>query len=232
MTFAGASPVLALAGVAKAFVAPSGSHVVLDGVDLEVRPGEVVAIAGRSGSGKTTLLSVITGWDAPDSGSIEFLGVPLRADRPWQELAILPQSLGLLDELTVAENVLLPLRLASPVSAAAGGENEDPQGLLADLGIAHLADRYPSEVSLGEQQRAALARAAVLRPALLVADEPISHQNREWAEVMVVLLGRLAALGTACVLATHNEIAFVGADRILELADGRLQPRSTTEVEA
>jgi putative ABC transport system ATP-binding protein len=94
------------------------------------------------------------------------------------------------------------------------------------LGVAHLSDRYPSEVSLGEQQRAALARAAIIQPQLLVADEPISHQNGEWAESMMLVLGRLAAQGTACVLATHNDLAFEGADRVLQLHRGRLRLRA------
>jgi ABC-type lipoprotein export system ATPase subunit len=215
VTVVDAPSVLALAGVTKSFVTPAGSVAVLDGVDLTVTGGEVVAIAGRSGSGKTTLLTIITGWDRPDAGSVERRG----AARRWSELAILPQSLALLDELSIAENVTLPLRLAPDVTG------DDPSGLMARLGIDHLADRFPNEVSLGEQQRAALARAAVIRPQLLVADEPVSHQNREWAETMMHVLGLLAAEGTACVLATHDEIAFAAADRVLELQGGRLRPR-------
>jgi len=213
-----APPVLALRDIRKAFVTPAGSHPVLEGVDLVVAAGEVVAIAGRSGSGKTTLLTIITGWEHPDAGTVDLgRGSPVSAQPGWHELAILPQSLGLLDELTVAENVTLPLRLGPDLPA------DDPGELLARLGIAHLAERYPSECSLGEQQRTGLARAAVVRPHLLVADEPISHQNREWAEAMMVLLGDLAVQGTACVLATHNDIAFGGADRVLQLRGGRLE---------
>ena len=212
--------VLALTGVQKSFVTAAGSLPVLDGVDLTVARGEVLAIAGRSGSGKTTLLTIITGWEHPDAGSVEFhIGTPVAAQRRWDELAVVPQSLGLLDELTVAENVTLPLRFAPEASG------DDPSELMDRLGIAHLSGRYPSEVSLGEQQRAALARAAVIQPQMLVADEPISHQNGEWAETMMLVLGHLAAQGTACVLATHNDIAFEGADRVLELHRGRLRPR-------
>jgi putative ABC transport system ATP-binding protein len=213
--------VLALTGVRKSFVTPAGSVTVLDGVDLTVGRGEVVAVAGRSGSGKTTLLTVITGWEHPDAGSVEFPpGAPLTKACRWSEMAILPQSLGMLDELTIAENVTLPLRLAPDTPG------DDPAELMARLGIAHLAGRYPSEVSLGEQQRAALARAAVARPQLLVADEPISHQNREWATTMMLVIGGLADEGTACVLATHNDIAFEGANRVLELRSGRLLDRA------
>src|SRR3546814_17895364 len=90
------------------------------------------------------------------------------------------------------------------------------------LGIDHLADRFPDEVSLGEQQRTALARAAVVRPRVLVADEPISHQNHEWAAAMMLLVADLAETGTACLLATHNDLAFSAALRLLFLRRGRL----------
>jgi putative ABC transport system ATP-binding protein len=209
-------PVVELVAVEKAFTFPAGVRRVLAGVDLTVGAGEVVAVAGRSGSGKTTLLTIVAGWEAPDAGTVAVLGEPAPDRRPWRDLAVLPQSLGMLDELTVAENVTLPLRLADVPDA------RDPGELLARLGIDHLADRYPDEVSLGEQQRAALARAAVARPRALVADEPIAHQNEAWAEQMTVVVADLAVEGTACLMATHNPIAFGVADRALELHDGRL----------
>ncbi len=213
--------VLALSSVSKSFVTPTGSQTVLDRVDLTVARGEVLAVAGRSGSGKTTLLTIMAGWEQPDSGSVEFERGPSDpAQRSWSELAILPQSLGLLDELTVAENVTLPLRLDAEASGDEASE------LMARLGIDHLSERFPNEVSLGEQQRAALARAAVVGPQVLLADEPISHQNHEWAEGMMLILGLLADQGTACVLATHNEIAFESAHRVLQLRGGRLGPPS------
>jgi putative ABC transport system ATP-binding protein len=205
------TPTLSLRDVRKAY----GTQVVLDGVDLGVAAGEVVAIAGRSGSGKTTLLAIVTGWCDADGGAVD-----AHPGERWHELAVLPQALGLLDELTVEENIGLPLRLAPELAA------DDPGALMARLGIDHLAGRQPDECSLGEQQRAALARAAVVRPALLVADEPVSHQNREWAEQMMLLVRDLAAQGTACVLATHDAIAFEHADRVLDLRDGRLVARA------
>ena len=118
---------------------------------------------------------------------------------------MLPQSLGMLDELTLAENVGLPLRLARVPRAA------DPHEVMDSLGVGHLGDRYPREVSLGEQQRAALARATVVRPQVLLADEPTMHQNRGWAESVMATLADLAAGGTACVLATHDAVALAGA---------------------
>ena len=94
------------------------------------------------------------------------------------------------------------------------------------LGVGDLAGRFPDEVSLGEQQRAALARAAVVRPRVLLADEPIAHQDDQRAAAVMSTLRRLADGGAACVVATHNELAFEAADRVLELRDGRLRPRA------
>lgn len=204
-----------LTAVEKAFPTPAGPRPVLAGVDLTVAAGEIVAVAGRSGSGKTTLLTIVAGWERADGGRVAVLGPP--AGHTWRDVAIVPQSLGLLEELTLAENVSLPLRLDGVTQAT------DPDELMERLGIDHLANRFPGEVSLGERQRAALARAAVVRPRVLLADEPIAHQNRGWAEGMMLVLAGLAADGTSCLLATHNDIAFGAADRVLELRDGRLQ---------
>jgi putative ABC transport system ATP-binding protein len=210
--------VVELRGVDKAFADSAGPRTVLVALDLRVAAGEVVAIGGRSGSGKTTLLTLVAGLEEPDAGSVQVLGGGVRPDQaPWSDLAFLPQSLGLLDELTVLENITLPGRLGDLPRAA------DPHEVMAKLGVDHLGDRYPDEVSLGEQQRIALARAAIGRPRLLVADEPISHQNQAWAEGMMTFLQILASTGTTCLLATHNEIAFEAAHRVLELREGRLR---------
>ena len=118
---------------------------------LALCAGEIVALSGPSGSGKTTLLGLVAGWDQPDAGTVVVLdGTRAPGEQRWDELAILPQSLGLLEELTLLENVTLPLRLRD-------GPGADPAVLLGRLGIDHLRDRFPAEVSLGEQQRAALA---------------------------------------------------------------------------
>jgi putative ABC transport system ATP-binding protein len=196
-----------------------GSLRVLDQVDLSVGRGEIVAVAGRSGSGKTTLLTLIAGFEPPDTGSVEVLDQSTQEHRPsWRALALVPQSLAVLDELTVGENLDLPGRLADDD----GGINRDE--LLDQLGLTHLVDRFPDEISLGEQQRVALARAAITRPRVLLADEPISHQNEGWARSTMLIVERLADAGTACLFATHNEIAFESAHRILDLHDGHLHP--------
>jgi putative ABC transport system ATP-binding protein len=209
--------VLELQGVEMSYTDPSGTRPILRGIDLRVERREIVAVIGRSGSGKTTLLTLIAGLEEPDAGVIRLLGGSVApAHLGWSDLAILPQSLGLLDELTIHENITLPLRLADVPRPA---EADD---LMDHLGLGHLGGRFPDEVSLGEQQRAALARAAMVRPRLLLADEPISHQNQAWAKAMMVLLEGLADTGTTCLLATHNEIAFDAASRVLELRNGRI----------
>lgn len=218
--------VLQVAGVTKGFTTPAGTTPVLTGVDLALHEGEIVAVAGRSGSGKTLLLTVIAGWEQPDAGTVE---LPGGSDRPrWRDLAILPQSLGLLDELTVDENIRLPRRLDPPDNGARGGTRDGNGGdddiaeLMGRLGIDHLADRYINQVSRGEQQRVALARAAALSPRLLIADEPISHQNEAWTEASMSVIADLSVTGTACLLATHNALAFRTAHRVLHLTGGRL----------
>jgi putative ABC transport system ATP-binding protein len=226
-TTTAAEPVLQVTGVRKAFGTAAGHATVLDGVDLTVRGGEIVAIAGRSGSGKTVLLTVVAGWERPDAGTVERPGSGADAagtgtgtstdnEPPWRDLAVVPQSLGLLDELTVAENIALPRRLDPR------RRPEDGPELAERLGIDHLADRFPDQISLGERQRVALARAAALSPRLLIADEPIAHQNEAFAQVVLAVIADLAARGTGCLLATHDELAFRAADRVLHLVDGRI----------
>lgn len=217
----GIETVVDLQGVDKSFGDAAAVHPVLEGLDLAVGRGEIVAVAGRSGSGKTTLLTLVAGLEQPDAGTVSVLSNTVRPEqRSWSDLAILPQSLGLLGELTVEENITLPMRLGEVPRA------RDPVELMDRLGIDQLADRYPNEISLGEQQRAALARAAIVQPRLLLADEPISHQNQAWAAAMMFLLQLMADAGTTSLLATHNEAAFEVAHRVLQLRAGRLHPRS------
>ena len=208
-----------LTGVTKAH---GDAPPVLVGLDLAVQPGEIVAVAGRSGSGKTTLLSLIAGWETTPDGTVLVLGDASPLELSWKQMAIVPQSLGMLEELTLVENISSPHRFSG---------TSDPDAVAAviqRLGLERCANRYPSEVSLGEQQRAALARAVVAGPSVLIADEPIAHQNTGWAREMMRLLVEIAGAGSAILLATHNEIAFESADRILHLRGGRLVAASTS----
>jgi ABC-type lipoprotein export system ATPase subunit len=203
----------------------------LKGVSFSLRSGEVVALIGRSGSGKTTLLNVLCGWERPDSGEIRWLtdgpDTP-PVDRRWSELAIVPQGLGLLDELSVRENVEMPLRLG-----ARHGGLDLTQGaprvksLLGSLGLDQLADRTPGEVSVGEQQRTALARALVLKPLLLLADEPTGHQDEGWTSRILKILHLAAERGVCCLVATHNRQAMRVADRVLTMRDGEVRADAT-----
>ncbi len=214
-------------GLSKAY--RRGDEVVhaLDDVSLTLRPGELVGLVGRSGSGKTTLLNVIAGWEHADAGTIERpegragvgSGIP-----GWDELAVVPQKLGLFDELTVRENLEYPARLRGRLEELRGRVDE----LMEDLGIAHLAARYPKETSLGEQQRTTVARALVLAPTLVLADEPTGHQDAVSERRVLEAFGRAAAEGGACLIATHNVSLAPRLDRVLQMADGRLATPSST----
>ncbi|WP_369131662.1 ABC transporter ATP-binding protein [Modestobacter sp. I12A-02662] len=193
----------------------------LAGVDLTVAAGELVALVGPSGSGKSTLLALLCGWETADAGRLAYSGLP--ADRRpdtlgWPELALVPQALGLVAELSLLDNVLLPARLRGTAAAEQGRA----AALLADFGLDHLADRYPSQASLGEQQRAAVARALLLRPGVLLADEPTAHQDRDSADRLLDAVVAAARDGAAVLVATHDEIAWARADRVLSMRDGRI----------
>lgn len=206
--------------VHRSFEHPSGTVRVLRGVDLDVRPGELVTLSGPSGSGKSALITLLCGFDQPTSGEVELCGRPLASPPSWRTCAVLPQALGLAGELTLAENIALPLRLdparrGEPVADAVAE-------LLAELGIEELGDRYPAEVSFGQQQRAALARAVIAGPEVLLADEPTAHLDHHTAPVAVRVLRRAADAGSAVLIATHHELVHEAADRTLVLVEGRI----------
>jgi putative ABC transport system ATP-binding protein len=189
--------------------------------DLSLHAGELVALVGPSGSGKTTLLNLLCGWERPDAGRLSGPTAPGDRAPPWGEVAVVPQDLGLVDELSVAENVQLPLWLAGQ----SGGGRAEAAALLEQLGLARHRDRLPAEVSLGERQRVALARAMVVGPRLLLADEPTGHQDADWATAVLDAMRDLAAQGSCCLVATHSEELLAGVDRILTISDGRLPGR-------
>ncbi len=220
-------PLLEVAGVSKRYRRGAEEVHALREVGFALYPGELVALVGPSGSGKSSLLGVLCGWDLPDEGKLVWSS-ELGADGgslSWSELAVVPQALGLVEELSVRENVALPVRLASrsarrpPPAARAARADE----LLEAFGLAELADRSPGETSLGQQQRAAVARALVLEPRLVLADEPSAHQDSGWVHDVFSRLRAVAQAGAACLVATHDPDALKFADRILELEDGRLR---------
>jgi putative ABC transport system ATP-binding protein len=194
-------------------------HAVRD-ASLRIGEGEFVGLVGRSGSGKTTLLNVLSGWERPDEGVVT-LADGLRVDRsvPWSEIAVLPQRLGLIEELTVRENIEYPARLAGSLEEATDATDE----LIDGLGLFALQRRYPRETSVGEQQRVALARALVLTPRLVLADEPTGHQDGAHARDMLEAIRRTVARGSSCLAATHSQELLRYLDRVLTMADGRLR---------
>ncbi|MCZ2846893.1 ABC transporter ATP-binding protein [Modestobacter sp. VKM Ac-2978] len=206
-------------GLVKRFRRGAETVSALAGVDLRVDPGEFVALVGPSGSGKSTLLALLCGWETADEGELAYLG-PLADRRPdgfgWRDLALVPQALGLVADLSLADNVLLPARLSGTLAA----DEPRARSLLTAFGVDHLADRYPHQASLGEQQRIAVARALLLRPAVLLADEPTAHQDRGHADRLLDAVTDAAREGSAVLIATHDEIAWGRADRVLSMRDG------------
>jgi putative ABC transport system ATP-binding protein len=207
------STIVTLRGITKSYRRGDSDMVVLDDLHASIGSGEVVIIRGRSGSGKTTLLNILSGWQSPDSGSVDW-----GMDQPhsWDRVAVVPQSLGLLPELTLGENIGLPGRLAD--------DESDVHDVAERLEISHLLDRAVGGASLGEQQRAAIGRALIRGPALLLADEPSSHQDLQRLHLVWRLVSEVAGGGTAVIAATHDPDAFGYADRIMDLNEGRLLP--------
>ncbi len=217
-----ASTVVRARGLGKTYTRGDERVHALREVSLDLHPAELVALVGPSGSGKSTLLNVLCGWERPDDGSLDW-APPLAAvpaDRlPWGELAIVPQALGLLEDLSVEENILLPARLTGRLKELTPRAAE----LMSALGIAHLAARYPRQTSLGEQQRCAASRALLLSPTLLLADEPTAHQDAGWTDAIFTEFRALLRHGGACLIATHNPETWGYADRVLAMHDGELR---------
>jgi ABC-type lipoprotein export system ATPase subunit len=225
-------PVLQARGITKTVGAGRAARLILDGVDLEVGAGEVIAVLGRSGSGKSTLLHLLGGLDRPDGGEIVLAGRRLTgqssralARTRLRHIGFVFQSFQLIEELSGEENVALPARLPG---ARRGGEQRALR-LIAELGLSELAHRRPHELSGGEQQRLAIARALVNDPELVLADEPTGNLDQENGAAVLSLLRRLDK--RAVVIVTHEPEAASIADRVLHLREGRLEtaasPRPT-----
>jgi len=218
-----------VAGLHKAYLDATRRVQVLRGIDMDVAPGELVAIVGPSGSGKSTLLHLLGGLDAPDGGTVEVAGEDLArlsgsalARFRNRMLGFVFQFHQLLPDFTALENVMLPGRIAGrePRAAAAAAEK-----LLAEVGLAERLDHFPNQLSGGERQRVALCRALLLEPPLLLADEPTGNLDPATGEQVFELLRAMALRhGTTMVLVTHNQELARRCARLLLLEDGILKP--------
>jgi ABC-type lipoprotein export system ATPase subunit len=214
---------LTAVGLTKSVGTGRGARRVLDRVDLTVERDEVVAVLGRSGSGKSTLLHLLGGLDTPDAGEITLAGERLTGRRTGplarlrlRHIGFVFQQFQLIEELSGRENVLLPTRL--PGSRSGGARRADR--LIDELGLADVGDHRPHELSGGEQQRFAIARALVNEPELVLADEPTGNLDAHSGATVLELLRGLR--GRAVVLVTHEPEAAAIADRVLHLTDARL----------
>jgi putative ABC transport system ATP-binding protein len=217
--------VLTARGIGKTVKSGASDLVILREIDLEVTRGEAVAVVGASGSGKSTLLAILAGLDTPTGGVVELesqdlfsMDEDMRAELRGRTVGFVFQSFQLLPSLTALENVMLPLELASELKA-----EELARQMLVRVGLAERLHHYPKHLSGGEQQRVALARAFVVRPKLLLADEPTGSLDAEsGAEVIRLLFEMNREYGTTLVMVTHDESLAARCGRIVRLAAGRI----------
>ncbi len=217
-------PHLRLANVSKAY----DTHTVLADTNLDVAPGEFLVIVGRSGSGKSTLLNLIGGLDFPSTGEIWLLGQSLtelteeqRAELRCRSLGFVFQFFNLIPTLTVTENIRLPMALNGISKDAAEAHS---RSLLAELDMSGCGARFPEELSGGEQQRIAIARAMAHKPAIVLADEPTGNLDLDTARDVLGLLDLTCrAQGTTLIMATHSREVIGLADRVLTIRDSHLE---------
>ncbi len=219
-------PLVRLRDVERVYPRGSGAVAALRGVSLDVRHGETLAVTGPSGSGKSTLLSILGGLDRPTSGEHFFDGRPLDtldddalSRLRNREIGFVFQAFHLIPQLSVLENVEAPFLYGDTPPAEWRPRAE---AVLARVGLLARAEHRPSELSGGEAQRAAIARALVTRPRLILADEPTGNLDSATGDEIAALLAELAADGATVVLVTHDEALAARAERVVALRDGRV----------
>ena len=218
--------VVSVEAVEKIVPTAAGSLVILDGIDLEIKQGETVAIVGASGSGKTTLLGILAGLDEASAGrvmlvdeEISSLDEEARAKVRGLHVGFVFQSFQLLGSLTALENVMLPVELRGDTLA----ESQATQ-LLAKVGLADRVDHYPRQLSGGEQQRVAIARAFASAPTVLFADEPTGNLDTQTGELICDLLFDLnREFGTTLIMVTHDSRLAERCARTIAIVAGKIQ---------
>ena len=222
----GSTPLIQLNAVTKVFLTDEVETHALSGIHLDIRDGEYVSIAGPSGCGKSTLLSILGLLDTPSNGSYALKGGEVAnlsfADRARirnREIGFIFQSFNLIGDLTVFENVELPLTYRG---MSAGDRKTLVTQALDRVGMAHRAKHLPSQLSGGQQQRVAVARALAGKPAILLADEPTGNLDSRNGEAVMNLLKELHAGGATICMVTHDERFAKHADRTVHLFDGRV----------
>jgi putative ABC transport system ATP-binding protein len=230
---ASAEPLIRLREVTKNYDTERGPFTALRDVDLSVRAGVFVAIVGRSGSGKSTLANVITGIDRPTAGEVDVAGTRVDALSQRQlalwrgrNVGVVFQFFQLLPGLTIAENVMLPMEFCGTYPG--GDRLARALALLDRVGVGAQADKLPSALSGGEQQRAAIARALANDPPIVVADEPTGNLDSHNADAILELFGGLAADGKTVLMVTHERDVSRYADQVVTLVDGRISGISAT----
>ncbi len=220
-----ATPVVEARGITRDFRIERGTVHVLRGIDLDIAPGEFVALRGRSGSGKTTLLNVLVGLDDPTDGQVSILGQELaklnevaRAALRRKMVGLLFQNAHLFPSLTAQENVEVALRL---LGTPAGERTRRSLETLELVGLGKRAHHRAMELSGGEQQRTALARALAHTPRLIVADEPTGNLDSLTGQSIVSLLRNIVReTGVGLLVATHDPVVYSAADRVVQINDG------------
>ena len=214
-----------LQGIAKVYQTDAGPFLALKDIDLKVYPGEFLSVVGKSGSGKSTLINMFTGIDHPTSGEAIVAGTHIgqldegqMAEWRGRNMGIVFQFFQLLPTLTLAENVMLPMDLCQIY--AADERYERALHRLAQVGIAEDADKFPSAVSGGKQQRAAIARALANDPPIVVADEPTGNLDSKTADAVFALFESLVTEGKTILMVTHDEELASRVPRTITLADG------------